>query len=40
VLPTYLALARRTADRADAAGVLRTDAAAEVRDVLDAEEPR
>jgi predicted short-subunit dehydrogenase-like oxidoreductase (DUF2520 family) len=40
VVPAYLALARRTVDRADAAGVLRADAAAEVRHVLDAEEPR
>lgn len=35
VLPSYVELARRTADRSVAAGLLRADAAAEIREALD-----
>lgn len=34
VVPSYVALARRTADRSVAAGLLRADAAAEIREAL------
>jgi predicted short-subunit dehydrogenase-like oxidoreductase (DUF2520 family) len=38
VVPSYVAMARRTADRAVASGMLREDAASEVRGVLDEEQ--
>lgn len=39
LVPGYVELAKRTAERALRSGVLRSDAAAEVRDVLDEEQP-
>ena len=36
-VPGYRAMARRTADRAERAGILRPDAAVEVRSVIDQE---
>lgn len=38
VVPSYVAMAKRTAERAVASGLLREDAASEVRDVLDEEQ--